>query len=171
MCLSETVRQNWLLSVRIPNRTSDEFGIPKFRIPIGTSSGHQCSLVSGRRFDAELCRLNRSLYLTLYIRNTMATVQVGSVWTLQDCTGSLLPIKGWPRKSYPGALGQVNFVTSPLKAYAEIWKCLPFRINRSKSPNYFSSHSPYLWWPDSTDDRGSREGHLRSLDFKSVFHP
>ena len=36
--LSEIVRENKLLSVRIPNRYSDNFGILKFRIPIATSS-------------------------------------------------------------------------------------------------------------------------------------
>ena len=40
LCLSEIVRENYLLSVRIPNRYSDNFGIPKFRIPIDTSSSN-----------------------------------------------------------------------------------------------------------------------------------
>ena len=36
--MSEIVRENQLLSVRIPNRYSDNFGIPKLRIPIDTFS-------------------------------------------------------------------------------------------------------------------------------------
>ena len=36
--LSEIFRQSQLLSVRIPNRKSEFFGIPNFRIPIDTTS-------------------------------------------------------------------------------------------------------------------------------------
>ena len=47
-CLSEIVRENYLLSIRIPNQYSDSFGIPKFRNPIGTSSGQaQSNICSG----------------------------------------------------------------------------------------------------------------------------
>ena len=38
MYLSEIVLENWLLSIQIPKRYSDNFGIPKFLIPIANST-------------------------------------------------------------------------------------------------------------------------------------
>ena len=96
-------------------------------------------LFAGRQFDAELCGLNRSRYLTLhtYIRNNMATVHVGSVWTLQDCMGSSLPIKGWPRKSYPGDLRSGQFRDLPIKSLWGNIQFFPFCIKQSKPRNSF----------------------------------
>ena len=55
----------------------------------------------------------------------------------------------------------------------EIWKCFPFRINRSKPPNSFRIMATHPICADlgATDDRGSRGGHLRSNDVTIRFSP
>ena len=53
--------------VRIPNRYSDNFGIPKFRIPIGTSSRYTVCATEGAN---EKCVYILYIFTILYLMNT-----------------------------------------------------------------------------------------------------
>ena len=104
------------------------------------------------------------------VRNhAMITVNVGSVWNLQDCLVISAPIKRMPRNFYPGDTRSCQFRELHIISLWGKWKCFSFRINRSKPSNSFRIMATHPICADlgATDDRG----HGRSPEVKWRHNP
>ena len=78
----------------------------------------------------------------------MATVHVGSVWSLRDCLRSSVPIKWTSQKFYHGELRSGQFRDLPTISLWGNKKMLPVSHKPTETIQLFQdhSHSPYQWW-------------------------
>ena len=70
----------------------------------------------------------------------MATVNVGTVWNLQDCLVMSAHIKCVPRNFYPGALRSGQFRDLPITSLRGNTKMLPFSHMPIKATQFFQDH-------------------------------
>ena len=79
----------------------------------------------------------------------MATVHVGSVWNLQNCLRSSIPITCMSQNFYPGDLRSGQFRDLPIISRGWKMKLLPVSHKLTETIQFYldHGHSPHLWWP------------------------